>query len=57
MSADLQCLPPQMVEEEDASAEAEEVRQERMGLTPDWLIDVRLHNALLSVNIAVLKLH
>ena len=30
-----------MVEEEDASAEAEEVRQERMGLTPDWLIDVR----------------
>ena len=34
-----------MVEEEDASAEAEEIRQERMGLTPDWLIDVRLHTA------------
>ncbi|KAK9834168.1 hypothetical protein WJX81_004826 [Elliptochloris bilobata] len=26
-------------EAEDTSAEAEEVRQERMGLTPDWLID------------------
>lgn len=37
-----------MVEEEDASAEAEEVRQERMGLTPDWLIDVRYYCFLLA---------
>ena len=37
----LQCASGQVGEAEDVSAEAEEVRQERMGLTPDWLIDVR----------------
>jgi len=36
---------PQVGEAEDASAEAEEMRQERMGLTPDWLIDVRPRRA------------